>query len=237
MGTRQHILDAAEQVIQDLGMKGATTREIARRAGCAEGSIYRYFPDKHALFHEIVKTRFPQFLDLVENLPEMAGTGTVRKNLEAVAVNALAFYRVIIPMAVGAMSERELLEEQRRHFAEKQGGPLRAIRMVATYLWNERRLGRIAERTSPEHLARALLGACFSQAFLEALVGEDATMGSDQQFARDIVRTLTDSAEPRKPAKSASIDVQELTYRPRERNRRNPSAKASRGSMRSASVP
>jgi AcrR family transcriptional regulator len=198
IGIRQNILDAAEGLIQDLGMKGATTREIARRAGCAEGSIYRYFPDKHALFHEIVKTRFPQFLDLVETLPDLAGTGTVRKHLEAVAVNALGFYRVIAPMVVGALADRELLEQQRRDFEEREGGPLRAIRLVAAYLSNERRLGRVSERISPEHVTRLLLGACFSQAMIEVLVGEAARTGSDQQFARDIVRALMDGAEPRK---------------------------------------
>jgi AcrR family transcriptional regulator len=197
-GIRQQILDAAEQVIQELGLKGATTREIARRAKCAEGSIYRYFPDKQALFHEIVKTRFPQFLALVDTLPERAGSGTVRKNLEAVALTALSFYRAVLPMVVGAMSDRELLEQQRQHFQERGGGPMKAIRLLATYLWNERRLGRISERSSPEHLSRLLLGTCFSQALIEALIGDDVRVGTDEQFARDIVRTLMDGAEPRK---------------------------------------
>jgi hypothetical protein len=32
IGTRQHILDAAEQVIQDLGMKGANLRTLTEGA-------------------------------------------------------------------------------------------------------------------------------------------------------------------------------------------------------------
>jgi AcrR family transcriptional regulator len=204
---RQHILDAAEQVIQDLGMKCATTREIARRAGCAEGSIYRYFPDKQALFHEIVKTRFPQFLDLIETLPGMAGTGTVRKNLEAVAVNALGFYRVIVPIVVGAISDHELLRQQRRHFEERNGGPLKAIRLVSTYLCEERKLGRLSGQVSPEHATRLLLGACFSQALMEALIGEEARVGTDQQFARDIVRTLMTGAESGLTDRAPGIDA------------------------------
>ena len=197
-GIRQHILDAAEQVIQDLGMKSATTREIARRAGCAEGSIYRYFPDKQALFHEIVKTRFPQFFELLQTLPDLAGTATVRKNLEAMAVNALGFYRVVIPIVVGALSDHVLLQLQRRHFEERQGGPLRVIRLVATYLRKEQKLGRVSDQASPEHATRLLLGACFSQALMEALIGEDARVGPDQQFARDVVRTLMAGADGRR---------------------------------------
>jgi AcrR family transcriptional regulator len=125
--TRRAILDATEAIIQDLGIKGATTREIARRAGCAEGSIYRYFPDKHALFHEIVRSRYPQFQSLLETLPERAGTGTVRRNMEMVAVAALSFYRVIMPMVVGSLSDRDLMEQQRRHFEEQGGGPVKSI--------------------------------------------------------------------------------------------------------------
>jgi AcrR family transcriptional regulator len=195
VGIRQHILDAAEQVIQDLGMKGATTREIARRARCAEGSIYRYFPDKQALFHEIVKNRFPQFFELLQTLPDLAGTATVRKNLEAVVVNALGFYRAIIPVVVGAMSDHVLLLQQRRHFEERDGGPLRVIKLVAAYVAGEQRLGRVSDRVSPELFTRLLLGACFSQALIEALIGEGARTGTDEQFARDMVRTLMDGAE------------------------------------------
>jgi AcrR family transcriptional regulator len=198
--TRQAILAAAEALIQELGIKGATTREIARRAGCAEGSIYRYFPDKHALFHEIVVSRYPQFISLVETLPGQAGTGTVRRNLETVTVAALSFYRLIMPMVVGSMSDRELREQQRRHFEENGGGPVKSLGAVSAYVEAERRLGRVSDRVSPEHLTRLLLGACFSQASLEALVGDAARLGSDEEFAREIVRNLMAGAEPRKAA-------------------------------------
>ena len=197
-GTRAHILAAAEQLIRDRGLKATTTRAIAEIAKCAEGSIYRYFPDKHAIIHEIVRTRFPEFLTLVETLPERAGTGTVRKTLEQLAVGALGFYRVILPITFGVMADRELLEEQRRHFAERKMGPMKFIGSVAAYLSGERRLGRIADKAAPEPAARLLLGACFSQASVEALIGDDAKLGSDEQFARDVVRTLMDGLEPAK---------------------------------------
>ena len=134
----------------------------------------------------------------METLPERAGTGTVRKNLEQLAVGALGFYRVILPITFGVMADRELLEEQRRHFAERKMGPMKFIGSVAAYLSGERRLGRIAEKGAPEPAARLLLGACFSQASVEALIGDDAKLGSDEQFARDVVRTLMDGLEPAK---------------------------------------
>jgi len=196
-GIRKHILAAAEEIIHDRGLRAATTRAIAQRAGCAEGSIYRYFVDKHALFMEIVRTRFPQFLELISILPDRAGTATVRKNLEEVARTALGFYRAIVPMVIGALAERELLKEQRRHFQETKGGPMKAMGAVSTYLRKEQRLGRISEKVSPEHATRTLLGACFSEALLEELVGDEAALGNDEQYAREIVRTLMEGLNPR----------------------------------------
>jgi AcrR family transcriptional regulator len=196
LGTRLHILAAAEEIIHDRGLRACTTRAIAERAGCAEGSIYRYFEDKHALFMEIVRTRFPEFLELVSTLPDRAGTSTVRRNLEEVAWTALGFYRIILPLVVGAMGERELLEEQRRHFHETKGGPMKSLGAVAAYLRKEQRLGRISQRISPDYAARSVLGACFSQVLLEELVGDDARLGEDRQYAREIVRNLMEGLTP-----------------------------------------
>lgn len=196
-GTRGHILAAAEEIIQDRGLRACTTRAIAERAGCAEGSIYRYFTDKHALFMEIVKTRFPQFLELTSTLPERAGTGTVRRNLEEVARTALGFYRVILPIVVGALGDRELLEEQRRHFEESKGGPMKAIGALSTYIRKEQRLGRVSDKVSAEHVTRLVLGACFSQAVLEQILGDEAWLGTDERYAREIVRGLMEGVKPR----------------------------------------
>lgn len=197
-GTRGQILTAAEEIIQARGLRGCTTRAIAERAGCAEGSIYRYFTDKHALFMELVRTRFPQFHELTSTLANRAGTSTVRKNLEEVALTALGFYRIILPTVVGAMAERDLLEEQRRHFEETKGGPMKAIGAVSTYVRKEQRLGRISDKVSAEYATRLLLGGCFSHALLHELVGDDAWLASDEQYAHEIVRTLMEGMNPRR---------------------------------------
>src|SRR5205085_4580512 len=87
--TRLHILDAAEDLIRRRGMEATTTRAIAERAGCAEGTIYRHFPDKHALLCEIVDATFPAFHALLDGLAAKAGTGDVRVTLEELGAAAL----------------------------------------------------------------------------------------------------------------------------------------------------
>lgn len=47
--TREKIVKAALKVFSEKGYNGATTSEIAREAGVAEGTIFRYFPTKKDL--------------------------------------------------------------------------------------------------------------------------------------------------------------------------------------------
>jgi AcrR family transcriptional regulator len=203
---KEQILCAAEEIIQDLGLGGATTRAIAQTARCAEGSIYRYFPDKHALLIEVIRRRYPKFLEVVSSLPARAGTGSVRRNLEELAENALGFYRAILPIVAGPLVERKLLVELRESFTRTQTGPHKAFRSVSAYLRKEQRLGRISDRPSADHLTRLLLGACFSQAFLEHLIGEDARMSGDEHFARETVRSLMEGMTP-KPAARPAVEA------------------------------
>lgn len=188
--TREQIVSAAARLIQERGLSAATTRAIAEAARCAEGSIYRHFPHKHALLLEIVRTRFPEFFELVLSLPDRAGTGTVRKNLEEVAAGALAFYRGVVPLVAGVMADRELLEEQRRFFRVQDVGPHKVLAALAAYVRSEQRLGRLSARAKPGAAARLLLGACFVEAYLSEVLGRPATEAEDARFVREMVRTL-----------------------------------------------
>ncbi|MDI6097950.1 helix-turn-helix domain-containing protein [Actinoplanes sp. NEAU-A12] len=51
---RARILDAAEAVFSELGA-GASTEEVARRAGVAIGTVFRHFPTKDDLLAAIMK--------------------------------------------------------------------------------------------------------------------------------------------------------------------------------------
>ena len=53
--TRQKLLDAAEEVFGERGFDSASIVEITRRAGVAQGTFYVYFPDKRAVFIELVQ--------------------------------------------------------------------------------------------------------------------------------------------------------------------------------------
>src|SRR5437016_10492549 len=51
----QQIIDAALTIFGERGLAGARLEDIAKRAGLSKGTIYLYFPNKEALFREMVR--------------------------------------------------------------------------------------------------------------------------------------------------------------------------------------
>ncbi len=47
--TRTRILQAAQKLFARKGFDGTTTKDLARKAGVAEGTIFRHFPNKGAI--------------------------------------------------------------------------------------------------------------------------------------------------------------------------------------------
>src|SRR5262245_31041477 len=100
--TDEQILDAARQVFLERGF-GATTAEVARRAGVAEGSVFKRFPTKHKLFSSAM---FPSVVEprWVARLDERIGHGEVRSHLREIGVEVLEFFRQIIPLMMMSWS-------------------------------------------------------------------------------------------------------------------------------------
>lgn len=72
--TREKLLEATLELISEKGYIGASTREIAGRAGVSELTLFRRFGKKEKLFEEMLKThtflpRLRELLDSVEGLP------------------------------------------------------------------------------------------------------------------------------------------------------------------------
>jgi len=69
---RERILEGAAQVFAAKGFHRATTKEIARAAGVAEGTIYNYFENKRAILFALVEKVAAQPLKktLLESPPE-----------------------------------------------------------------------------------------------------------------------------------------------------------------------
>lgn len=58
--TLARLLDAAEALLQEGGLEGATVEAIARRAGVSPALVYRRFPDKDALLRAVYERFFAE---------------------------------------------------------------------------------------------------------------------------------------------------------------------------------
>lgn len=58
------ILDAAADLFVEVGYESVTTDEIAARAKTSVGGLYRFFPDKLAVFHALLDRYFNQLREL-----------------------------------------------------------------------------------------------------------------------------------------------------------------------------
>lgn len=68
----EQIAAAAKEAIAEHGTLHFTTNQVADRAGCSIGVIYRYFPDKFALLEYV----YPSIISTVDQVTEL-GPGSV----------------------------------------------------------------------------------------------------------------------------------------------------------------
>ena len=73
---------AALELFTGQGYHGSTTPQIARRAGVAEGTIYRHFPSKQQLLNEVYRMAVEHFTRALRELPRELGP---RERLERIA--------------------------------------------------------------------------------------------------------------------------------------------------------
>ena len=62
------ILEATARILEAEGLEAANTNAIAARAGVSIGSLYQYFPDKAAIFAELIRQAESGLGDMLEIL-------------------------------------------------------------------------------------------------------------------------------------------------------------------------
>jgi len=126
---KQALIQAASRLFASQGYEVTTTREIAAKAGCAEGLIHRYFKGKRGLLAAIIEHRVSnEALHLnhqsrpARNL-EDEFLRLVDREVERVWENR-DFLRVIIPQAivdpsVGRVMDKALISTRAKEISER----------------------------------------------------------------------------------------------------------------------
>ncbi|MEV4320436.1 helix-turn-helix domain-containing protein [Actinocrispum sp. NPDC049592] len=120
---RARILAAAEEVVAEMGV-GASTEEVARRAGVAIGTVFRHFPTKDDLLTAIMKQLALRFAEEVESLARQGDPEAI-----------YTFFANVVAQAAAKRTVVELLDVD-----IQVGGQLQLMReAIGTLLVNAQR--------------------------------------------------------------------------------------------------
>ncbi|QTE00273.1 TetR/AcrR family transcriptional regulator [Streptomyces cyanogenus] len=186
---RVRILDAAHELMLTVGLARATTKEIARAAGCSEAALYKYFDSKEELFVRVLTERLPRLTPLLDSLAAGTGRGTLEENLTEIARQAALFYEQSFPIAASLYAETQLKRRHDDALRTLGSGPHLPLQGLDAYLRAEQAAGRVRADADTYAAASLLLGACAQRAF-----AYDATDSGERPpvdaFATRLVRTL-----------------------------------------------
>ncbi|WP_231757420.1 TetR/AcrR family transcriptional regulator [Microbulbifer elongatus] len=150
----RQILDTTGQLLERVGLNDLTTILIAKELGVSVGSVYHYFPNKHAILYAMGE----QWLaSLTERLDELAASDlerlSLREFLDDLLTRWVSVYREqrgLLPLVQAMWGVPELHELDKRH-----------DELVISHLVDMfRRLGFTCPPNESNRLARATLETC-----------------------------------------------------------------------------
>jgi AcrR family transcriptional regulator len=180
LATRQRLLAAARELIEEGGYGSASVAAIAERAGVASGTVYRHFPSKAELFLEVFRAVSAGEERAMRAAADEAGPGAVDR-LEAVLVTFARRALQNRPLAWALLAEPvdQLVDAERLAYRKRYAS------IIAAQLRAAIEAGEIPAQ-DVELTAAALVGGCG-----EALVGplssvdaSDEVVAAIQTFVR-----------------------------------------------------
>lgn len=190
--TDAQIVEAARSAFLEQGF-AATTAEIARRAGIAEGTLFKRFATKEDIFEEVVGLR--DYATWREELPTLVGQGDVRRNLERAALRFLDTATRIVPNLMLIFSRGHA--PAHNPMLERLGNPVRHdADALAAYLRAEVALGRLRP-VDTDVTALTVMGTLTHYVHRELMMPEPGREPLDAgRFVRSLLDVLWPGLEP-----------------------------------------
>jgi len=190
---RARLIDATRRVMAERGVAGTTTKEIAKAAGVAEGTIYNQFQDKADLYLSVAAELIPEFLRGLDDEP---GRTAPRALLIKVANNTIATMSELIPILCGVIGEPELRAGSHDRWAANRAAGKAAPFGLTEYFGAAQAAGTIGDQLEPPILARMFLGTVFHHTFMRLLAGESNLELTGRRFVESLVDAVLIAAGP-----------------------------------------
>ena len=173
----QHIVDVADSLFVANGFAATSMATIASCARIGKQTLYRRYPDKAALFHEVISRRINRMLLLVDDVR---------------AGDPLAEVKMLGRAALANVVDPEFVTLNRIVIAESNHFP--ELASFAADCWASGFVGRCAELIrnaqcagickmgDPTAIARTFLWSLVGAPFYSALIGGDALFAGEDEL-------------------------------------------------------
>ena len=190
---REQILKAAFEEFAAKGFKGATIKSIAEAAGLQSPAlIYWYFPDKEALFREVLRSQVPVLRAVADPAPMM--DLPPEEVLPRLGRAYFAFEQFDVRMLQLMVGEAVRRPEVAEMFI--RNGPGKVLEFLKLYLEHQIELGRLKPHDARSS-ARAFIGMLMpqlaGQLFFPALL-EDGLR--DEEHLKTAVNIFLEGLKP-----------------------------------------
>ena len=154
---RELILEAAEKVFGEAGIKGATTKEIARAAGVNETTLFRNFPSKMALLLALVEKHDAEASNMTVSFD---WSYDLAQDLQLYATSYLQFLSGHKPLILAFVAEATRMPEEARQVVKATSKPCTA--KLIEYFEEARQRNLVREDVESLQTAHAFEGIIFS---------------------------------------------------------------------------
>ena len=192
------LLDSLSATFLELG-PGASTQELARRAGVSEGTLFKRFGSKSQLF--IRALRLPPLIEQpwFAHMFERVGRGSLEEHMLELTRGLLVFVGLVLPRLHTIQANGKLKPQEVARMMS-QGANVSPAVLISTFqrfFALEIEAGRLRQ-TDPRALASFFVGAIIHNCHLR-LYFPDFDPRSETEFARWLVRSFLELAAPRRP--------------------------------------
>ncbi|MEM8722862.1 MAG: TetR/AcrR family transcriptional regulator [Cyanobacteria bacterium P01_G01_bin.39] len=179
--TRTKILQAALRLFAKHGYDGTTTKDLAKSAGIAEGTLFRHFPSKKAILVEVATSGWVDILtDLLTELSEMGSYKAVSQVMRRRMLNMRANGDLMRVCFIEAQYHPELKENIQTEVINKMTD-------VAEAFFETAMEKGIYRPMNPKIVAKVFLGIFAIAGFSEqTIIDPDASPQAMQEMAEGI---------------------------------------------------
>ena len=189
--TRQQLIEAAASVFSEEGVRGATTREIAKRAGVHETTLFRHFESKDELLRAVIEQLSADMTASLAAYPQV-WSEDLSKDLmlyaevfsHAIRKNELLMRMLIAEGGKHPQLLREIVQSANFSFREH----------MMAYLDQAKLMGQIRPELDSFHIATMLTGVILA-GVLRGFIGKDEA--ASQKYLQDSLDIFIHGLETR----------------------------------------